>query len=234
MGIREQSARSREAAEAHARRHDLPLHVMDLRAEMGAAIREAAVALKRKGNTCAVCGMTRRYLMNRFALENGYDAIVTGHNLDDEVATLFGNVLRWDVGYFARQYPVLEEAEGLIRKAKPLSRFYEREVLAYAILTGIQYWAAECPYSQGATSRRYKYLFTELEMTSPGAKQHFYIKFLKKQEAGAFEQYNLVPNLELCARCGQPTSNPDRVCSFCRTWDRVRERLAHSFIKEKP
>ena len=31
--------------------------------------------------------------MNRAALEHGYAVVATGHNLDDEAATLFGSVM---------------------------------------------------------------------------------------------------------------------------------------------
>ncbi len=43
--------------------------------------------------------------------------LVTGHNLDDEAAVLFGNTLRWDVEYLARQLPVLEPATGSRRRS---------------------------------------------------------------------------------------------------------------------
>ena len=46
-------------------------------------------------STCAVCGLSKRYVFNRAAREGGYDVIATGHNLDDEAATLLGNTLRW-------------------------------------------------------------------------------------------------------------------------------------------
>ena len=45
--------------------------------------------------------------VQRAALEGGFDVIATGHNLDDEAATLLGNTLRWNTEYIARQSPVL-------------------------------------------------------------------------------------------------------------------------------
>jgi tRNA(Ile)-lysidine synthase TilS/MesJ len=38
--------------------------------------------------TCAVCGLTKRHVMNRIARDLGYDVLATGHNLDDEAAVL--------------------------------------------------------------------------------------------------------------------------------------------------
>ena len=44
---------------------------------------------------CSGCGLSKRYLMNRVALDHGMDVVATGHNLDDEAATLFGSVMHW-------------------------------------------------------------------------------------------------------------------------------------------
>jgi PP-loop superfamily ATP-utilizing enzyme len=35
-------------------------------------------------SACGVCGLSKRYVFNRVAVEHGYDVVLTGHNLDDE------------------------------------------------------------------------------------------------------------------------------------------------------
>ncbi len=35
---------------------------------------------------CSGCGLNKRYLFNKIALERGYSVVATGHNLDDEAA----------------------------------------------------------------------------------------------------------------------------------------------------
>ena len=47
---------------------------------------------------------------------------------------------------------------GLVKRAKPLARFYERETAAYAIIWNIEYMQEEYPFSVGATSLRLKEL----------------------------------------------------------------------------
>jgi len=79
------------------------------------------------------------YFMNKKAKEFGYDIIATGYNLDDEAAVLFSNTLNWSVEYLKRQYPVLKEENGFIRKVKPLCKISEKESAMYAILSGIEY-----------------------------------------------------------------------------------------------
>lgn len=211
------------------KRPHLKLTVVDVAETLGASIPVAArLTLRGKDKPCSVCGMTRRHIMNRVAREGGYDVLATGHNLDDEVATLLGNTLAWLTGYLARQHPVLPaSAEGLVRKVKPLFRFYEREMAAYALVRGIDYIYAECPYSEGASSIYYKEMLNRLEADRPGAKLQFFLRFLYTKEVdGAFANVESDVTLSPCPTCGQPTANPEGPCSFCRTWDQIRERLA--------
>jgi uncharacterized protein (TIGR00269 family) len=201
--------------------HPAPvLHVVDIPAAYGKTIPEIARAKMRgQGKPCAACGLTKRYVMNRLALEKGYTVLATGHNLDDEVAVLFQNTLRWQTGYLARQAPVLPASrEGLVKKVKPFCRFYERETATYALVRGIEYIYDECPHATGNLTNFYKTLLNQLETESPGSKMSYYLEFLRARSEGAFEQFNRVEELHACEVCGQPTSAPGR-CAFCRMWD---------------
>ena len=105
LGIGGYSSRSGEVTKAFAAERGAELIVVDLERDYGYDIPTAG----RKGSrsTCAVCGLSKRYVFNRAALEGGFDVVATGHNLDDEAATLLGNTLRWQTEYIARQSPAL-------------------------------------------------------------------------------------------------------------------------------
>jgi len=194
------------------------LHKVDIRQAYGESMSQVAARKHRgRGKPCAVCGLIKRYVMNRVASESNFDVLATGHNLDDEVAVLLGNTLHWQTGYLARQAPVLEEVDGLARKVKPLCRLYEREIAAYAIVKGIDYIYEECPHAVGSTTNRYKELLNRLELDSPGAKLQFYITFLKAKEQGFFQKATEQVILHACENCGQPTTAPG-ICTFCRLW----------------
>ena len=75
-----------------------------------------------RGLPRSVCGLSKRHVFDRATLDGGYDVLVTGHNLDDEAAVLFGNTLRWDIDYLARQLPVLPARERLPEEAAPAAR----------------------------------------------------------------------------------------------------------------
>ena len=216
------SDESHRLAVQFAQKQNLNLHVIDVEKAYGYTIPTLAELSHRgKGKPCSVCGLTKRHEMNRIARELGYDVLATGHNLDDEAATLFGNTLLWSKEFLVRQSPVLAESDGLARKVKPLCRFYEKEMTAYALLRGIEYIYEECPFSVGSTSIYYKNLLNVLENERPGAKLVFYLKFLEARKEGLFESQVKDPNtLKNCPTCGQPTTAPGE-CSFCRMIDRA-------------
>src|SRR5512143_4124974 len=213
---------SHRLEEKFAAEHQLTLHVVDIEREYGHPIPALAEITHRgQGRPCAVCGLTKRHEMNRIARDLGYDVLATGHNLDDEAAVLFGNTLQWSTEYLSRQGPVLPQAPGMARKVKPLCRFYEREMAAYALLRGIEYIYEECPYAVGSSSIYYKEVLNKLENDRPGSKLSFYLSFLEARERGLFaEQEDMRQELHACPNCGQPTTAPG-LCSFCRMMDKI-------------
>lgn len=195
-----------------------PFRVVNVGETYGKAVPDLA-RTRRGKRVCSVCGLVKRHIMNRVASEGDYGAIATGHNLDDEAATLLGNTLHWQGGYLLRQAPVLPEAHPrLARKVKPLCHLYEREMAAYALLRGIDYVEDECPFSVKAKSIFYKQLLNQLEHRSPGTKLQFYLEFLHARDDGLFRVEEPAPIECTCPRCGQPTM-AEGLCAFCRLWE---------------
>jgi len=216
------SGESQRLAEKFAAEHNLKLHVVNIQTEYGATIPRITQETHRgRIKPCSVCGLIKRHVMNQITRDLGFDVLATGHNLDDEAAVLFGNTLTWAGEYLLRQGPILPGNPGLARKVKPLCRLYEREMLAYALLRGIEYIYEECPYSIGSTSIYYKELLNRLENDRPGAKLTYYLSFLEARKTGLFtEREKIQAELHLCPQCGQPTSAPE-LCSFCRMMERI-------------
>jgi len=216
LGIGDYSKRSRRTTEAFAQERGTELIVVELEAEYGMGVPQLSRALRRA--PCSGCGLSKRYIFNRVAREQGFDVLVTGHNLDDESATLTGNVLHWQLGYLARQSPVLESTHPrLVKKVKPLYTLAERETASYAFLRGIEFVEEECPYAKGASSILYKEALNHIEAESPGSKQQFVDGFL--QRIHPLMQREETVELRECGRCGEPTTA--EVCAFCRTWERA-------------
>ncbi len=231
LGIGEYSDRSGRLVQAYAQRRGATLHVIDLAEEHGYAIPQATTLRNR--SSCGVCGLSKRYVFNRVALEHGYDVMATGHNLDDEAAQLLGNVLRWQTPFLARQSVVLPATEaGMARKVKPLYRLGEREMAAYCVIRGLDYVVEECPMVGGNTVLRYKDALNELERHSPGTKAQFLFGFLDRVRPAFFTEADADrESLASCSECGQPTSSHgdgEVICAFCRTKTRVLHGIARS------
>lgn len=211
LGIGEYSDRSHDAATEFARSRGAELQVVDLATEHGFDIPTAG----RRGSrsTCAVCGLSKRYVFNEAALRGGFDVIATGHNLDDEAATLLGNTLRWKTEYIARQSPLLPAKDGMVKKVKPLHRLSELETAAFAFLRSIDYVVEECPLVAGNTQLRYKDAMNGIEATSPGTKAQFFLGYLDRGMP-LFAREAEGVSLRPCESCGQQTTG--RFCAFCR------------------
>jgi len=212
---------SAEFARAFAAERGLQLVEISLRDQYGYDIPTAAKATRRV--PCSACGTSKRHLFDSAALDGGYTVLVTGHNLDDEAAVLFGNTLRWDVEYLARQLPVLPARAGFPKKAKPLVRLTEREMAAWCIVRGIDYQVEECPMALGNKHLAYKAALNAIEAESPGSKAAFYLNFLDNMAPLlAGRSAAATDALGECRSCGAPTTG--ELCAFCRI---VEKSSAH-------
>jgi uncharacterized protein (TIGR00269 family) len=221
LGIGDYSDESGRYARDFAARRDARLVEIDLPADLGYDIPTGSAAARRA--PCSACGLSKRHLFNQAAADGGYDVVATGHNLDDEAAVLFGNVLRWDLAYLGRQHPVLPGGGGFVRKVKPLIRLGEREMAAYCVLEGIDYIIEECPMAEGNRHLGYKAALNDIEAVSPGSKAAFLFGFLDRvsplmQSTAEEERESLHP----CPGCGAPTVA--EVCAFCKLVEKATSR----------
>lgn len=219
LSIPGSSPAARGVVERFCAEHGFRLMIREMAAE-GLSIPAVKARLKRP--ICSACGKIKRYWFNKTALDHGFAALATGHNLDDEVARLFSNTIRWDTSYLSDQGPLLEGEDGFARKAKPLWRLTEFETANYAFLMGIENHYAPCPYSGGASFTCYKHMWRQLEEAMPGRKLDFYQGFLERGRP-AFVQRAAEEGgrLQPCERCRYPTSAG--VCGVCRIKEAVAE-----------
>jgi uncharacterized protein (TIGR00269 family) len=216
------SDESEQYARAFAEERSLTLHVVNIAEMYGAPVPALARRTRRTRSgrlkPCSACGMVKRHEMNRVAQDLGYAVLATAHNLDDETAILFGNVLHWQTDLLSRQSPALEAADGFRRKVKPFCRFSERETAAYTLLRGISYIEDECPFAEGSKQLAHKEILNRIEEEQPGTKLAFYTGFLNARARGLFHSSPAADEgveLRPCPTCGQPTTSQDE-CAFCR------------------
>src|SRR4030042_2360614 len=79
------------------------LHVCSFKDEFGKSMDQI---LRQKGaRSCTYCGVFRRFILNKKARELGATKLATGHNLDDEIQSVFINNLKGDLGRLIRLGP---------------------------------------------------------------------------------------------------------------------------------
>jgi len=218
LGIEKISEKAREIILAFAKRLGRDVHVVELKKEL-ATIPNLRKVIRKP--TCSICGTIKRYYMNKTARDLGYDVLTTGHNLDDEVSVLFGNIINWNIEFLKKQYPVLREGDGFVRKVKPLCKISEKENRIYCEFNDIIYFKDPCPYSKQATSLKYKALLDQLESEFFGKKLDFYSNFLKKMYP-LLNQKIQKKGVGSCKICGEPCFSDK--CSVCY----IREKLSKS------
>lgn len=213
LGIDSYSDTSFEKTRAMADRVHRRLYYFSLPEKFRIGIKDLSRIVKRP--PCSLCGMIKRYVMNRACTEHGYSVLATGHNLDDEASALLGNLLHWKEEYLWKKGVVLE-AEGihLAKKVKPFFLCTEKETAAYALMSDIDYVYDECPYSIGAKTLMYKGLLNEIEDESPATKLAFVKGYLKRTEKEGLRRGDEERKEKtLCVTCGYPSYSGQ--CNFC-------------------
>ncbi len=223
LGIEGFSESSRSAVERLAERFSLNLRVFVLKEEIGFSVPEMAEITGRV--PCSACGLVKRYWINRFAYENGYEVVFTGHNLDDEVASLLGNIMNWSVKYLPRGgLRGTVDHPKLVKRAKPLALFSSEEVKLYADIRDVPYTEARCPLGRDGVRKDYVEVLNSLEERHPGVKIRFYMGYNKNIDLFQSMQKN---PLRECDRCGMPTRL--EVCAYCSLMEELRSKSIKEF-----
>ena len=190
--------------------------LLDMKKEMGYYISEVAdlyLKGKIKYKPCSICGVFRRYMVNKYALEIGADFVATGHNLDDEVQTFIMSLLRNDLGSIVREGIITEKSsENFVPRIKPLYYIYEKESLAYALLKKFNIFPKKCPYSIYSMRYDIRKFLNKVETLRPGAKENIlkekeYLRNILKKNFYKTER------LKKCEVCGMPTTH--NICRAC-------------------
>ena len=182
--------------------YNVPLHIVSFKDEVGKDLDE----LVEGRYPCSVCGVFRRYLLNKHA--KGYDVIATGHNLDDEAQAVLMNLIKANKQLLLRTHVRSPPAKGFVPRIKPLMFLLEKEILAYAVLLGLQIDFGECPYVTQSLRAQVRDVLNEYELSDRGMK-------LSLVKAGL--SFAITTNSSVfspCPTCSEPSVGGG-VCRAC-------------------
>jgi uncharacterized protein (TIGR00269 family) len=208
-----------EKMTAFCEEYDIPLTIVDLKKEIGQGICFVKNVLKeKKGLTgCTVCGIVKRWVLNKWARKLEGDVIVTGHNLDDECQNVLMNFLKGNVELGFRMGPetgkqdrkIARSQGGFVRRVKPFFFVPEAEILKYAKEKDFDILYDRCPCAFG-TYRVDTREWMEKNMEDE-EKLKVVVNFMDvmKDKVGEFE----CSEARVCEKCGEVCRG--RVCKFC-------------------
>ena len=187
------------------------LNIFSYKEEFGLTLDEMLKILDVK--PCTICGIFRRYLLNKKSRELKLTKLATGHNLDDECQSIMMNQMRNDLKASARLGPKvgLINSDLFVQRIKPLYLCTEKEVTTYAFLNGLLDNFNECPNAVHSFRAQVRDSLNDLENKFPGTKYSIVnsflqtLPFLKEKFKGG--------EIKICKNCNEHAAND--VCNAC-------------------
>lgn len=204
--IGEYTKKCLEAVEKLCENLDIKLHVYNLKKEQKKTMKEIWKKVKkRRLNNCAVCGVLKKWVLNKEARRLRVDKIATGHNLDDEAQTCLMNVFKGSINLSANSGAITRNISDkkFIPRIKPLFYIPEEDIRKYAKEKKLCFFEGKCPYAQDS----YR---IEVRKFVDGLSEKDKKNILKNFEGISKKQAN---KINYCEICGEPARN--KICKKC-------------------
>ncbi|MBR9678761.1 MAG: TIGR00269 family protein [Nanoarchaeota archaeon] len=198
---------------------DIPLKIVSFKQEFGKTLDQ--MVKKTDHSPCYVCGVVRRYLINKTAREEGFTKLATGHNLDDEAQSILMNVVMGDLRRQARLgYSTgIVTHKGFVQRIKPLRDVYEKETMINEQLKEWNLFTCNCKYAIDSFRGRMRDLLDDYEAKHPQTKKNI-INFYDSKIIPKLAQKQIKP-VKNCANCGEPSSQEP--CKTCQIINKLKK-----------
>lgn len=174
----------------------IKLHVYDIKKEMGKTMPEIFKSKDKKSNNCFLCGVIKKWILNKKARELKADKIATGHNFNDELETFLINIFKGSLKLSANSGPILKTKDKKFTiRIKPLFFIDKKRIEDYIKKLNIKYVRGTCPY------RKETYRVEA---------RHFIKKLSDK------EKENLMKNLLELAKKIKKDESEIKYCKICK------------------
>ncbi|MBT3406204.1 TIGR00269 family protein [Candidatus Woesearchaeota archaeon] len=197
------------------------LHIVSFRDEFGKSLCYMRSILNEKGykySSCMLCGILKRYLINKYSKKYKFNYLTTGHNLDDEAQAFIMNLVRGDMNLAFKKGPKTgsSNAKGFVQRVKPLYDISEKEIIRYSKIMKFPVNYEICPCSTNAYRRGFLNILNDLEEKQKNVKQNI-VDF--HQWVMSHDKRTETVNIPSCKLCGEPTSG--EICRTCTIFQEI-------------
>jgi len=196
--------------------HKIKLYIVNMRKEFGYSICyiRSGIQKKVKLNNCAICGVIKRWILNKKARELGATKLVTGHNLNDEAETFLMNFFKGNpkLNFVLGPKNGIINNKRFVRRIKPLYFCTNEEVKKYSKKMNLPIIYDPCPCSKGAFRSNVRKFIFELKKQNPKIKENIVENSLKIREIFR-KNYIANEKLRYCEICNEPSRN--NICKRC-------------------
>lgn len=190
----------------------IKLYVYDVKKEMGSSMcyLRSAIQAKHKGviKNCAICGVIKKWILNKETRRLKFDKIATGHNLDDEAQTILINIFKGSLQLSATSGPITKNTKDkkFISRIKPLFYVLEDDVREYTKKMKLPVVYDKCPCAIDSYRIQVRNFLEKL----PGKDKKNIMKNFEKI-SGKIKKKNL--DINYCEICGEPARG--KICKKC-------------------
>ncbi len=189
----------------------IKLHVYDIKKEMGSGMCYLRSAIQSKKNlrNCAICGVIKKWIMNREVRKLKADKIATGHNLDDETQTFLMNIFKGSPDLSSNSGAISKNISDkkFIPRIKPLFYIPEDEVRKYSKEKKLPVVYEKCPCALDSYRIQVrKFVDTLSDKDKENIIKNFEIVLKKLNKTKDTE-------INYCEICGEPARG--KICKKC-------------------
>jgi tRNA-5-methyluridine54 2-sulfurtransferase len=208
----------RKNMEGFCKQLNVKLTVVDLKKELGMGICFIKSVLKEQKNLtgCTVCGVIKKWILNKWAKKLKVNKIATGHNLDDECQTVLMNFLKGNIYLGANSSPATGiPTKGFVQRVKPLFFIPENEIRSYSKKMKFPILYDKCPCAIGTyrvETRKWMENFSDKEKLNIVENFQKLVPKLRKKHKTIIQK---------CKICGEPSSSD--VCNACKIFSVLKD-----------
>lgn len=219
LGMGEYSRKCLNAVRELCEKLEIKLHIYDIKKELGASMCYLRTSIQEsdgKGlKNCAICGVIKKWILNKKARELNADKIATGHNLDDETQTFLINIFKGSPELSINNSPITKNySENLDKKnknkfvlrIKPLFYIPEEKIKNYSKKIKLPVVYEKCPCAIDSYRIQVRDFVKDLTERQK-------LNIIKNAE-NIIKSFNVKKSeIKYCEKCGEPSRN--NICKMC-------------------